>query len=332
MFFSNFKQNRLAYGALMVWLLMSVLVVLAPLFANDKPLLLKYQHTWYVPLLYEYPETTFGGVFETPTNYKDPALQALIARQGMMVMPIHRYAGDTLVLDSELPHPAAPTTKHWLGTDAMGFDVVSRVLYGLRVSLLFGLCLTLLGGVLGVMVGALMGYFGAWVDLLGQRVLEVWLGLPQLFVLLILSGVFEPSALVLFVVMLLFAWLPWVSVVRLHFFRLRQSAFVLSAKNLGVSNCRIMCRHILPSMLPLLLAQAPFVLAANIISLTAVDFLGLGLPVGAASLGELLLQGKNHLDAPHLILTGFTVLGVVLTLLIFIGEGCRQALAADNND
>lgn len=331
MFFAKFKQNRLAYGALIIWFVMSIIVLAAPLFANDKPLLLQYQHQWYVPLLYQYPETTFGGVFETATNYKDPVVKALIEQQGMMIMPIHQYTEHTPVLDNELPHPSAPTIKHWLGTDTLGYDVFSRVLYGLRVSLLFGLALTVLGGVIGLVVGAVMGYFGSWVDLLGQRAIEVWLGLPQLFVLLILSSVFEPSVVVLFAIMLLFAWLPWVSMTRVHFLRIRQSGFVLTAKNLGVPTYQIIWRHMLPSMMPLLLAQMPFVLASNIISLTALDFLGLGLPVGSPSLGELLLQGKNHLDAPHLILTGFVVLGVVLMLLIFIGEGCRQALDMDKS-
>lgn len=328
-FVQKFTKNHLAFGAWLMLLVLFGLSVLSPLIANDKPLLVRHQGQWYVPVLISYPESTFGGVFDSEANYKDPAVIALIEKQGMMIMPMHPYAQDTPVLSGR--HPAPPSSAHWLGTDAMGFDVVSRVLYGLRVSFIFGLGLTLLGGLVGLILGALMGYFASWVDLLGQRLIEVWLGLPQLFVLLILSQAFEPSALVLFAVMLLFAWLPWVALSRVHFLRLRHSGFVLSAKNLGVPSHVIIYRHIVPSILPLLFAQMPFVLSANIISLTALDFLGLGLPVGSASLGELLLQGKNHLDAPHLILTGFAVLAVLLVLLIFVGEGCRQALASSED-
>lgn len=329
-FFKKFKQHRLAYSALLVWLGMVFVIGLTPIIANDKPILVRYQHTWYVPVFYDYPETTFGGVFETPTNYKDPMVKELIQKNGMMIMPWIAYDKDTLVLDVR-HHPSPPNVQHWLGTDEVGRDVLSRVLYGLRISLVFGLALTVLGSVIGVAIGALMGYFGGLVDLLGHRLIEIWLGLPQLFILMILARVFEPSALVLFVIMLLFAWLPLVSVTRVHFLRLRHSPYVLVAKNLGVSSWLIIWRHILPSVLVLSLAQLPFVLAANIVSLTALDFLGLGLPLGSASLGELLLQGKNHLDVPHLLLSGFGVLFVLLVLLIFIGEGFRQSLL-DNQD
>ena len=325
MFLTQLKKNRLVYYAFLGWLLISMSALFAPWIANDKPVLVQYKDVWYVPILYDYPETTFGGIFETPANYQDPVVRDLIQKNGLMIMPWLEYGKDTLAVDVH-HHPSSPSKRHWLGTDEVGRDVLSRVLYGLRVSFVFGLALTVLGSVIGIVCGALMGYFGDLVDLLGQRWLEIWLGLPQLFILMILARVFEPSAWVLFTIMLVFAWLPLVSVTRVHCWRMRERAFVLVAKNLGVSNLKIMFVHILPSVFVLSLAQLPFVLAANITALTALDFLGLGLPVGSASLGELLLQGKNHLDSPHLLLSGFGVLCILLVLLIMMGEGCRQLL------
>lgn len=325
-FFGRIKQQKRAYVALMVAVLMALVALFAPFIANDKPLILVYQKSIYLPMLVDYPETTFGGVFETPADYKDPAIQTLINKNGMIVMPPIVYDENTLVLNPPTPHPSAPTWDNVWGTDALGRDVFARTLYGLRLSLGFGLALTLIASLVGLAVGSVLGYFGGWVDLLGQRVIEIWLGLPQLFILMILMSVFRPSVLVIFVGMLLFVWLPLVSVARVHVYRLRQAPFVLTAKNLGVSPHRIIIRHFLPSLIRLSLAQFPFILAGNIVILTALDFLGFGLPMESASLGELLYQGSRHLDAPHLAMAGVGVLMVILTVLIIIGESFRQAL------
>lgn len=325
-FFGRIKQQKRAYVALMVAVLMALVALFAPFIANDKPLILVYQKSIYLPMLVDYPETTFGGVFETPTDYKDPAIQTLINKNGMMVMPPIVYGENTLVLNPPTPHPSAPTWDNVWGTDALGRDVFARTLYGLRLSLGFGLALTLIASLVGLAVGSVLGYFGGWVDLLGQRVIEIWLGLPQLFILMILMSVFRPSVLVVFVGMLLFVWLPLVSVARVHVYRLRQAPFVLTAKNLGVSPHRIIIRHFLPSLIRLSLAQFPFILVGNIVILTALDFLGFGLPMESASLGELLYQGSRHLDAPHLAMAGVSVLMVILMALIIIGESFRQAL------
>lgn len=307
---------------------LSGVVMLAPVIANDKPIII-YRHSMlYMPILYEYPETTFGGVFETPTDYTDPYVQTLLSNDKVIMPPI-QYAQDTLVMNTPTPHPSPPTAQNWLGTDAVGQDVLSRVLYGLRVSLVFSFLLTLVGGVIGVAIGAVMGHFASWVDLLGQRLLEVWIGLPQLFVMMIVASMFKPSFVVLFVIMAMFSWLPFVAVTRVQFLHMKTQGYVMTAKNLGVGSVAIIYRHILPSALMMSLAQLPFVMAMNMTALTALDFLGFGLPVGMASLGELLLQAKNHLDTPHLAFVGFGVMSVVLVLLLFVGEGVKMALIDD---
>lgn len=302
----------------------SVLAILTPLIANDKPLMVYHNDAIYLPMLQDYPETTFGGVFETTANYKDPAVMELIDAQGFAIMPPIAYAADTLVLDADTPHPSGVQKEHWLGTDGRGRDVLAFVMYALRTSLLFALGLTVVGSAIGLIAGAVMGYFGGAVDLVGQRLLEIWLGLPQLFILMILASLFEPSVWVLFGIMSAFGWLYLVQLSRATFLQLRQSPFVMTAKNLGVPSHIIMIRHILPSVLMLSLSQLPFVMVANISALTALDFLGLGLPVGTASLGELLAQAKTHMNAPHLVLSGVGVLCVILVLLVFMGEGLRR--------
>lgn len=328
-YWQRFCQQKLALISLILLVIVVVIALFVPIIANDKPILLRYQQQYLTPIFYDYPETRFGGEFETTANYQDPAVMALIERQGTVLMPPIRYGEQTLVLDAAMPHPAAPSSKHWLGTDAAGRDVVARILYALRTALLFGFMLAIVGGVIGVLIGALMGYFAGVVDLLGQRLLEIWIGLPQLFVMLAFASVFEPSTFVLFLLLLAFGWLSFVPLVRLHFLSMRKMPYVLVAQNLGVPTRMIMRRHILPSALLLVLSQLPFAIAANIAALTTLDFLGFGLPVGSASLGELLAQGKNHLDRPHLVLSGFAVLSVLLLLLIFVGEGLRNALDRD---
>ncbi len=321
----RFKQNKLGFGCFIVFIIIFVLSLAAELIANDKPLLVKYEQSLYLPVLKAYPETTFGGVFETEADYKDPVVQQLIADRGWAVWPLIEFSYQTPNLDLTVPVPSPPTAQNWLGTDDQGRDVLARILYGLRVSLLFGFALTFASAALGILVGAIQGYYGGWVDLIGQRVLEVWGGLPMLFMVMILVSMFTPSVYWLFVIMLLFGWTTLVGLVRAEFLRARNFDYVRAARSLGVTDRTIMFRHILPNAMSSSLSQLPFMLTANITALTALDFLGYGLPPDAASLGELLLQGKNNLNAPWLALSGFFTLAIVLSLLIYIGEATRDA-------
>ena len=322
---NRFRQNRLGVISLFVFALIFTICMAANVIANDKPLLVQYQDDYYFPVIKAYPETTFGGVFETETNYKDPAVQALIDEQGFYIMPLIPFADQTPNVELGIPYPAAPNSQNWLGTDDLGRDVLARILYGLRVSLLFGLALTLAGALIGIIVGAIQGYYVGWVDLIGQRFMEVWGGMPQLFMIIILVSLFSPSITMLFALMLLFGWMGLVGLVRAEFLRARNFDYVRAARNLGVSDSQIMLRHILPNALASSLSQLPFILTANIIALTALDFLGYGLPPGSPSLGELMVQGKNNLDAPWLALSGFFSLTFILSLLIFVGEALRDA-------
>lgn len=321
----RFKQNKLGLGCFIVFIIIFVLSLAAELIANDKPLLVKYEQSLYLPVFKAYPETTFGGVFETEADYKDPVVQQLIADRGWAVWPLIEFSYQTPNLDLAVPVPSAPTAQNWLGTDDQGRDVLARILYGLRVSLLFGFALTFASAALGILVGAIQGYYGGWVDLIGQRVLEVWGGLPMLFMVMILVSMFTPSVYWLFVIMLLFGWTTLVGLVRAEFLRARNFEYVRAARSLGVTDRTIMFRHILPNAMSSSLSQLPFMLTANITALTALDFLGYGLSPDAASLGELLLQGKNNLNAPWLALSGFFTLAIVLSLLIYIGEATRDA-------
>jgi len=321
----RFRAHRLGYGSFWVFMLILVVSMGVQFVANDKPLLVSHHGHWYVPVLTSYPETTFGGVFETEAEYRDPAVRQLIERDGWMLWPVVRFADQTANFDLAVPVPSPPSRQNWLGTDDQGRDVLARVLYGLRVSILFGLGLTLAGSALGIMVGAVQGYYGGWVDLIGQRVLEVWGGLPQLFMIIILVSLFTPSIGWLFGMMLLFGWMSLVGLVRAEFLRARNFDYVRAAKSLGATDRTIMFRHILPNALSSSLSQLPFILTANITALTALDFLGYGLPPGSPSLGELMAQGKNNLDAPWLALSGFFTLSILLSVLIFIGEAARDA-------
>lgn len=321
----RFRSNRLGLISLIIFSLVFVICMAVNVIANDKPLLVSYDGDYYVPVLKAYPETTFGGIFETEANYKDPAVQELIEAKGFYIMPPIPFADQTPNVELGLPYPAAPNSQNWLGTDDQGRDVLTRILYGLRVSLLFGLALTFAGALIGIIVGAIQGYYGGWVDLAGQRFMEVWGGMPQLFMIIILVSLFSPSIYVLFALMLLFGWMGLVGLVRAEFLRARNFDYVRAARNLGVSDSQIMRKHILPNALASSLSQLPFILTANIIALTALDFLGYGLPPGSPSLGELMVQGKNNLDAPWLALSGFFSLTFILSLLIFIGEALRDA-------
>ena len=322
---NRFRSNRLGVISLVVFTIVFRICMAVNVIANDKPLLVQYDDSYYFPVAKAYPETTFGGIFETETNYKDPVVQELINAKGYYVMPIIAFADQTPNVELGIPYPAAPNSQNWLGTDDQGRDVLARILYGMRVSLLFGLALTLAGALIGIIVGAIQGYYGGWVDLAGQRFMEVWGGMPQLFMIIILVSLFSPSIYVLFALMLLFGWMGLVGLVRAEFLRARNFDYVRAARNLGVADTQIMWRHILPNALASSLSQLPFILTANIIALTALDFLGYGLPPGSPSLGELMVQGKNNLDAPWLALSGFFSLTFILSLLIFIGEALRDA-------
>lgn len=321
----KFKQNRLGFGCFILFMALFVISISAEFIANDKPVLVKYDQHYYMPVFKAYPETTFGGVFETEADYRDPVVQQLIDEKGWAIWPILRFSYQTPNLDLAVPVPSPPTTQNWLGTDDQGRDVLARILYGLRISLLFGFALTLFASFLGVVVGAIQGYYGGWIDLIGQRILEVWGGLPTLFMVIILVSLFTPSVYWLFLIMLIFGWTELVGIVRAEFLRARHLDYVQAARALGVSDLVIIFRHILPNVMSSSLSQLPFMLTANITALTALDFLGYGLPPDAASLGELLLQGKNNLDAPWLALSGFFTLALVLSLLIYIGEATRDA-------
>ncbi|MCH4246571.1 MAG: ABC transporter permease [Acinetobacter populi] len=321
----RFKQNKLGMFCLAIFAIIFAISMCAELIANDKPILVSYKNQLYIPVLKTYPETTFGGVFETEADYKDPVVQQLIQADGWMLNPIIPFSYDTPNLQLSVPVPSKPTAQNWLGTDDQGRDVLARVIYGLRISLLFGIFLTAASALIGISIGAIQGYYGGWIDLGGQRILEVWGGLPQLFMVIILVSMFTPSVYWLFVIMLFFGWTALVGLVRAEFLRARNFDYIRAARALGVSDRKIIFRHILPNALSSTLSQLPFLLTANITALTALDFLGYGLPPDVASLGELLEQGKTNLNAPWLALSGFFTLAIVLSLLIYIGEATRDA-------
>lgn len=321
----RFRHNRRGYWSLWIFLVIFVLSLGAELLANSQPLLVRYQARWYVPLLHTYSERDYGGEFATAADYQDPWLQQRIAQHGWAIWAPIRFSDSTINFATQVPFPSPPSAQNWLGTDANGGDVLARLLYGTRVSLLFGLLLTLFSSVIGVVVGAIQGYFGGRVDLIGQRLIEVWSGMPSLFLLILLSSVIQPGFGWLLLVTVLFGWMSLVSVVRAEFLRARNFDYIRAARALGVSDARIMLRHILPNAMVATLTYLPFILCGSITILTSLDFLGFGLPVGSPSLGELLLQGKNNLQAPWLGLAGFFTLALLLSLLIFIGEAVRDA-------
>lgn len=322
---AQFKANRRGFWSLWIFLGLFVCALFANLLANDKPLLVSYQGHFYVPVMVTYPETAFGGDFETETDYRDPYIIKKISEAGWMLWPPVRYSFDTINYDLPTPAPSAPTVDNWLGTDDQGRDVVARILYGFRLSVLFGLALTLVSSLVGVAAGALQGYYGGWLDLIAQRVIEIWSSMPSLYILIIFSALFAPGFWTLLLILLLFSWTHLVDVVRAEFLRARNLDYVRAARALGVSNLTIMRRHILPNAVVATLTMLPFVLTGSITALTSLDFLGLGLPPGSPSLGELLAQGKNNMQAPWLGITAFLSLACMLILLTFIGEAVRDA-------
>jgi len=321
----NFRANRRGYWSLWIFLGLFVLSLFAEVIASDRPLLVEYDGHLYTPVLKEYPETTFGGIFPTEANYRDPAVLKLINSRGWLIWPPIRYRYDTINYDLPVPAPAPPSRENWLGTDDQGRDLTARLIYGFRISVLFGLVLTLASSVVGVLAGAVQGYFGGWTDLLFQRFIEIWGGLPVLYLLIILSSVVVPNFWWLLGLMLLFSWTSLVAVVRAEFLRARNFDYVRAARALGVSNPVIMFKHVLPNAMVATLTFLPFILNGSITTLTSLDFLGFGLPPGSPSLGEILAQGKANLQAPWIGIEGFVVLAVMLSLLIFIGEAVRDA-------
>ena len=322
---SNFRANKRGYVSFWAFLAVFLLTLFAEFIANDKPLVIKYDGGLYSPVLVTYPETTFGGEFDLEADYTDPFIQDLINEKGWMIWPIIPFAYDTIIYDLDSPAPSPPDSRNWLGTDDQARDVMARVIYGFRISVLFGLILTFLSSIIGIMAGAVQGYFGGWTDLIFQRFIEIWSGLPVLFLLIIMASVIQPSFFALLFLMLLFSWMGLVDVVRAEFLKTRNFDYVRAARALGVGDIAIMFRHILPNAMVATLTFLPFILAGAVTTLTSLDFLGFGLPAGSPSLGELLKQGKDNLQAPWLGLTAFFTIGAMLSLLVFVGEAVRDA-------
>jgi microcin C transport system permease protein len=345
----NFKRHRRGYWSLWIFTFLFVLSLFAEFIANDKPFLIIYDGRPYFPVFVTYPETTFGGEFETAADYRDPYVQKQIAEKGGSIWwPPIRFSYDTHNLDLPTPAPSKPTwlltekecqpvverkglkscsdlEYNWLGTDDQGRDVAARLIYGFRISVLFGLILTILSSVIGVAAGAVQGYFGGWIDLLFQRLIEIWTSIPELYLLLIISSVLVPGFFVLLGILLLFSWVRLVGLVRAEFLRGRNFEYIQAARALGVSNPVIMFRHLLPNAMVATMTFLPFILSSSVMTLTALDFLGFGLPPGSPSLGEMLSQGKANIQAPWLGLSGFFTVALMLSLLIFIGEAVRDA-------
>ena len=325
----RFRQHRLGYWSLIVFVALFSLSLCAELVCNDRPLVVRYQGETYFPLWHDYPETVFGGDFPTPTDYLDPFIRERLAKPGNFALyPINHYSYNTLNYFAPSPNPAPPSAENWLGTDDRGRDVLSRLLYGFRVSILFGLVLTVIGVVIGIITGALMGFFGGRLDLVSQRLIEIWSSMPELYLIIIFASVFDPSLSLLVVLLSAFGWIGLSDYVRAEFYRNRALEYVRAARALGLSNLQIMWRHILPNSLTPVITFLPFRMSTAILALTSLDFLGLGVPPTVPSLGELLAQGKGNLDAWWISLSTFAVLVVTLLLLTFMGEALRDALDA----
>lgn len=345
--FNNFKAHKRGWWSLWLFLALFVLSLFAEFIANDRPLVVRYKDEWLFPVAVNYPEEKFGGFLAT-TDYRDPVIAKEIAANGFAIWPLVRYSYRTHNLDLPVPAPAPPTWLlkdeqcktiaeriggktcrdlewNWLGTDDQGRDVVARLIYGFRISVLFGLILCAFSSVIGITAGAIQGYFGGWTDLIFQRLIEIWTSIPALYLLIIVAAIITPSFFVLLGILLLFSWVALVGVVRAEFLRARNFEYVRAARALGLSNRTIMIRHLLPNAMVATLTFLPFILNGSITTLTSLDFLGFGLPPGSPSLGELLAQGKANLQAPWLGLSGFIVIALMLSLLIFIGEAVRDA-------
>ena len=345
----NFKANRRGHWSFWIFSVLFIVSLFAELIANDRPFMVRFDGKLYWPAFISYSETTFGGDFETAADYRDPYLQKLIAEKGGAIYwPLIRYSYGTHNLDLPTPAPSPPTWMlseaqckpvvdkkglkscrdleyNWLGTDDQGRDVVARLIYGFRISVLFGLALTIISSIIGIAAGGIQGYFGGLTDLIFQRLIEVWTAIPSLYLLLILSSVLVPGFFVLLGILLLFSWVSLVGLVRAEFLRGRNFEYITAARALGVSNRTIMMRHLLPNAMVATMTFLPFIVSSSVMTLTALDFLGFGLPPGSPSLGELLSQGKSNVQAPWLGFTGFFSVAIMLSLLIFIGEAVRDA-------
>jgi microcin C transport system permease protein len=323
----RFKRNRLGFWSLIILCTLFVVSLAAEVVSNDKPLLVKYNSQWYLPVVQNVPETAFGGDFQTDTDYLDPFIKEQLAKPGNFAFfPINNYRHGTLNYFSKQPNPAPPSADNWLGTDGNGRDVLARLLYGFRVSMLFALALTIVGTALGIMTGAIQGYFAGKIDLAFQRFIEVWGSLPELYLLIIFAAVFEPSMLLLLVLLSAFGWMGLSDYVRAEFLRNRQMDYVRAARALGLSHWHIITRHVLPNSMTPVVTFLPFRMSGAILALTSLDFLGLGVPPGTPSLGEMLAQGKNNIDAWWISLSTFAVLVITLLLLTFMGDALRDAL------
>lgn len=323
----RFTRNRRGYISLWIFAIAFVVSLFAEVLSNDRPIVVRYQGEFYFPLLQQYPEKTFGGDFETPTDFLDPFIEESIrSGDNWAIYPLNRYSFTSLNYFAPSPNPAAPSSTNWLGTDDRGRDVLARLLYGFRTSVLFGLALTAIGVVLGIIMGALQGYFAGKTDLVIQRFIEIWGSVPELYLLIILASVFEPGLLILLVILSLFGWMGLSDYVRAEFLRNRSLEYVTAARALGLGNLQIIWRHVLPNSLTPVIAFLPFRMSASILALTSLDFLGLGVPSSTPSLGELLAQGKANLDAWWISLSTFGLLVALLLVLIFIGEALRDAL------
>ena len=322
----NFKSNKRGWYSFWIFTFLFLISIFADFIANEKPLLIKYESQIYLPIFNEYPETTFGGDFETEADYRDPYVRNLIIKNGWMIWPIIPYSYDTIIRDLVVPVPAPPSKNNWLGTDDQARDVLARLIYGYRISILFGFTLTFFSMIIGVSAGAIQGYFGGKTDLFFQRFMEVWSAIPTLYVLIILASIVQPNFWWLLAILLLFSWMGYVGVVRAEFLRARNFDYIRAARALGVPNYTIMFRHMLPNATVATITFLPFSLSASVTTLSGLDFLGFGLPPGSASLGEMVNQGRNNLHAPWLGLTSFFTLGLMLGLLVFVGEAIRDAL------
>lgn len=323
----RFKNNRRGYYSLWIFIVIFGVSLFAELISNDKPLIIQYEQQYYFPLWNDYPETTFGGDFVTMTDYNDPYIrEKILANGNWAIYPINNYRYDSINYFAELPNPARPSAQNFLGTDDRGRDVLARLIYGFRLSVLFALVLTAIGVVIGIIVGSIQGYFVGKVDLVTQRVIEIWSSMPELYLLIIFASIFKPSIGLLIILLSMFGWMGLSDYVRAEFLRGRNLDYVQAARSIGVSNVGIMFKHLLPNSMVPVLTFLPFRISGAILALTSLDYLGLGVPPSTPSLGELLSQGKDNIDAWWLSMTTFSVLVGTLVLLIFIGEALREAL------
>ena len=326
-----FKKNKKGYIAFWIFTSLFIFSLFAELIANDKPILISYKNKIYTPIFQDYNETKFGGDFPTPTDYKDPYIRKNIEDNGFIIWTPIKFSYNTINYELDVPTPAPPSKDNLLGTDDEGRDILARIIYGFRLSVIFAFLLTFMSSIIGIFIGAIQGYFGGKLDIILQRIIEIWESLPQLFILIIMASLFVPSFWILLFVLLLFSWTELVNVVRAEFLRTRNFEFVTAAKALGASDSSIIFKHILPNAIVATITFIPFILCSSIISLTALDFLGLGLPSNYPSLGDLVRQGKENLQAPWIGISIFIILSLILSLLLFIGEAIRDAFDSRKN-